>query len=562
MADPEKTKKRSTDTMEGKSLDTHILTRDRKKAEFVEKRKDLSKYIKQQMNRMTLGAREGSDIPSLRQKRFEKHVDKMLEKHQKETLDHIDEMFASYNSRESYSKFLTRVRDYAEGRHKNLVRLQQAILYTIRCVAGYNGKIERGDYAYFYTILDNISELYGKNVKIGETIVRIQKEMISKKDWDDICRNIKSKSLKRTVPSGKDQIKLNTSAFLVQLMKPHQRVKLILEFNKRYKDKHAMELAEQMVQTGAISLKQYQYAMTKITGAEYVQTRQEENFIRERRRQAEMLTKRIRDNIGRPLAINPAERFLNRSTLGALAVTGIGVLGMITNYMAGLSTGKGIGKYFKGLKSPYFLLSAGVTAGGYHWLTGAMHPGKSVGALDKIIPKPKRLENPFGVTGMAEQQDYQMKVLASICADHPVIENWLLRQRGFDSIRKFYYKKRFENIKKKSKLLTAKQKAELKNKKKDNLVQELIDDMKKKGDHKGAASLKQAVNLYGEATVEQMVFKISVAADVLGITSTAGFYRKKTQTNVKYNDLFLYRQGVKPRPTGMPVKTKTKTKKT
>ena len=556
------TPKKKPGRLSDKAVETHVLTRDRILAERRAKRKELLRDIKINMNRMTLGARDkGGDISSLRQKRFEDLIDKKLAEQQKATLDKITDMFATYDSREDYAKFLQRVKDFVDRSDKDLVRLQQAILYTMRCVAGYDGKIEVGDYAYFYSILDNISALYGKNVKIGETIVRIQKDNIVEKDWDVICRNIKSKKLTRTATSAKDELRLSTSAFLIQLMNPHQKTQLILEFYKRYGASHATELAEQMVETGAISLKQHEVVMTKITGAKYVRTAQEEKFIRERRHQAQMFTKRIRENLQRPLAINAAERLLNRKSIGSLVVTGIGVLGMITNYMAGLNTGKGIGKYFKGLKSPYFLLSMGVTAGGYHMLTGSMHPGKSVGALDKLIGKPRRLDNPFGTTGIAEKQDAQMKYLAQVCADHQVWEDWLLRNKGFDDIWGFYSKKRFDRTKLKSQLLTTKQRAAIKGAKRKGLYEEFLEYVEKeRGNKRGAARLREAKRLYGKATVERMLFDTTIAAHTLGINSTAGFYRKSTQQNVKYNDVFLYRQGIKPRPQAMRMKPK-KTKK-
>lgn len=554
-------KKRQPET--SKRVERHIVTRDVLKRQAMKHTKESLRHLKIKMNPMTLGARdEGGDIPSLRQKRFEEIVEKKLKKHQKTLLEKLDDMFATYDNREDYAKFLERVRLIVEEGKENITRLQQAILYSVRALAGYNGKIEVGDYAYLYTLLDNISNLYSKNVKIGEVLAHIQKDTLSKKDWDVLCKNIKAKTLKRTTNSAKDELRLSTSAFLVQLMNPHQKTQLILEFNNRYGEKHVSELADQMVNSGAISLKQHEVVMTKIIGAQYIRTREEEKHIRERRRQAEMLTRNIRRNLKRPLAINAAERLLNRKSLGSFLVTGIGIMGMITNYAGGLSTGKGIGKYFKGLKSPYFLLSTAVTAGGYHMLTGSMHPGKSVGALDKLIGKPRRLDNPFGTTGVAEQQDAQMKFLANICGNHRVIEDYLLRNKGFDDVWSFYSKKQFDRTKLKSNMLTTKQRTDLKGAKKKRLYDEFIEHVEKRGNRQGAIRLKEAKRLYGTSAVERIIFNTTVAAHTLGINTTAGFYRKSTQRNIKYNDVFLYRQGVKPQPQAMRAKPKkTKTKK-
>lgn len=543
--------------------ESHVRTRDEIIKERKAKRKELLRTIKIDMNRMTLGARdEGGDVPSLRQKRFEDIVSKKLEENQKATIEKINDMFATYDGKEDYAKFLKRVQEFVERSDKDLVRLQQAILYAVRCLAGYNGRIEVGDYAYFYSLLDNISNLYSKNVKIGEIFASIKNETLKKKDWDVICRNVKEKSLTRTTTSARDEIRLSTSAFLIQLMNPNQRTQLILEFNKRYKGRHASELADQMVQSGAINMKQHQFVMTKINGAEYIRTQEEERLIRERRRQAEMLTKRIRANLSTPLAINGAERLLNRKSIGSLLVTGIGVLGMITNYMAGLSSGKGVGRFFKGLKSPYFLLSMGVTAGGVHMLTGSMHPGRSVGALDKFIGKPRRLDNPFGtLKGVSEKQDTQMKILATLCADHPVMEDYLLYNKGFDDLWGYYAKKRFDKTKLKSKMLTTKERKDIKGKKKKRLYDEFLEFVEKEqGNRKGAVKLREAKRLYGKAGVEQLIFKSTVAAHILGINTTAGFFRKSTPTNVKYHDVFLYRQGIKPRPEAMRPKPKPKAK--
>ena len=532
-------------------LESHVETRDQIIKERKQKRKELLREIKEKMNRMTLGARdEGGDRPSVRQKRFEEMVSKKLAENQKPVIDQLNDMFASYDSRENYDKFLKRVQEVVEKSDKDLTRLQQAILYAVRCLAGYDGKIDTKDYAYFYTLLDNISELYSKNIKIGEIFANIQNDTLQKKDWDVLCANIKARSLKQTPNSAKDAIKLSTSAFLVQLMNPSQRTQLLIEFNKRYGVAHAKELAGQMVQSGAISIKQYTFAMQSIVGKSYALSKKDEQLIRERRRQAEMLIKRVGKTLKTPYAINAAERLLNRKAVGSLIVTGIGVLGMITNYMAGLSSGKGIGRFFAGLKSPYFLISMGVTAGGVHMLGSSMTPGKSVGLLNRLASQPRRLDNPFGtLKGISEKQDRQMRILADICADHPSIENYLLYNHGFDDLWGYYAKKKFDRTRLKSKMLTTKERESIKGEKKRNLYEDFLDFVEnKQGNKKGATILREAARLYGEGAVERMIFDLTVASYTLGINTTASFFRKRTPTNVKYYDVFLYRQGVASRP--------------
>jgi len=555
---PEKSK-----NMSDRRVEDHVNTRGSLEKAVKEKAHDALRQLKININQMTLGARsKGGDIPSLRQKRFEDMVEQKIGKQQEALLKKLDDMFATYDGKEDYSKFLERVKSVVDNGVKDINRLVQAITYAVKCLAGYNGEIEVADYAYFYTLLDNISILYGKNVKIGEIFVHIQNDNLAGKDWDIICDNIKSNSLRKVVAMSADSLKLSTGAFLVQLMNPHQRTQMLLEFNKRYGKKQAIKLADQMVQTNAISLKQHEFVMGKINGMKYTRTQVQENLIRKKRRQAEMLTHNIDKNLYRSLAINGAERIFNRKSMGSLLLTGIGAVGMITNYMAGLNTGKGIGKYFKGLKNPYFLFSMGVAGYGTHLLTGSMHPGKSVGLFNELIPKPKQLENPFGVSDIASKQDYQMKILANICANHKVVENWLLYGNGFDDLHGFYAKKQFDRKKIKSKMLTTQQRTNMKNGKKKGLYDEFLEYVEKEaGNKKGAVALKEAKRLYGKGYVERLIFNLTVSSHTLGILTTADFKRKSTPENIKYYDVFLYRQGVKPRPVAMRKKTKSKTKK-
>ncbi len=540
----------------------HLETGKQVKEAIKEHTKESLRKLKIEMNKMTLGARDkGGDRPSLRQKRFEEIVEKKLKKQQEGVLEKLHDMFASYDNKEDYARFLERVKTETEQAKENITRYQQAVLYAVRCLAGYNGKIEVGDYAYFYTLLDNISNLYSKNIKIGEIFAHIQKDTLRKEDWDVLCKNIKSAKMK--ISTSATQLKLSASAFFVRMMNPHQRMQLLREFNDRYGSNESGKLADQMVQANVISLKQHEVFMTEVTGSNYVRSKKEEKLIRERRRQSRILTEEIRKNLQNPLAINAAERILNRKSIGAAIVTGIGALGMFTNYMAGISDGKGIGRYFNGLKSPYFLLSAGVAAGGYHAFSGSLHPGKGVGVFDKFISKPRRLDNPFGTSEKAEKQDDHMKRLASNCADHTVIEDWLLNNKGFDDLWGFYSKKRFDRTKLKSEMLTTKQREKIKNDPQKGLYEELLEYVERtRGNKRGATRLREAKRLYGKAAVEQMIFDSTLAAYSLGINTTAAFYRKTTKRNVKYHDLFLYRQGVRSKPTAMRAKPKKKSKQT
>lgn len=564
MPDQSKRKRPSSNTggIDDKYRERHVETLKQIGQAIKKHTKESLRKLKIEMNQMTLGARDkGGDRPSLRQQRFEEIVGEKLKKQQKGFLEKLNDMFASYDNKEDYARFLERVKKETERTKKDMTRYQQAVLYSVRCLAGYNGKIEVGDYAYFYTLLENISDLYGKNVKIGEVFAHIKKDTLKKADWDVLCKNIKTTKMK--LSNSATELKLSTSAFFIKMMKPHQRMQLLREFNDRYKSPEAKKLADQMVQTNVISLKQHDVFMTEITGSSYVRSKKEEKLIRERRRQASMLTQEVRKNLKNPMAINAAERIINRKSIGSAIITGIGVLGMFTNYMAGISSGKGIGRFFKGLKSPYFLLSAGVTAGGVHAFTGSLHPGKGVGALDKLISKPRRLDNPFGASEKAEKQDAHMKRLAAICADHSVMEDWLLQNKGFDDLWGFYSKKRFDSTKLKSKMLTKKQREKIKKAPKKGLYEELLDYVEHtRGNKRGATRLREAKRLYGKAAVENMIFESTVSAYSLGINTTAAFHRKTTKRNVKYHDLFLYRQGVKPRPMAMRAQPKRKPKQT
>ncbi len=540
--------KSQPDSADAKQLDRHAETRDMSKKEVLDSTKGNLSQLKRDMNRMTLGARGEGDRISLRQQKFEERVEKELQKVQEPVLKQLDEMFASYNGTEDYAKFLTRVRELVDKSKQDVTKLQQSILYSVRCLAGYDRKITAEDYAYFDSILDNISEMYSKDVKLVDILSNIQKENLTSADWDAICNNIKSKSFKRTPTSAMDEIKLSTSAFFVQMMTPDQRTQLLIEFSKRHGKDHATELANQMVNSSLITLKQHEKAMTEITGAEYIRTEEDEKHIRQQRVQAEMIAKEIGNKLKSPLAINAAERLFNRKSLGSLLITGIGVMGMVTNYMNGLNTGKGIGKWFNGLTNPYFIFSAAVAGGGYHALTGAMHPGKGVGAFDKFIGKPRELDNLFGTGDISQKQDTQMKILAETCADHKSIEDYLLSKetKGFDDIWSFYQKKDFDQRKLKSNLLTEDQK---KQKGKKGLYDEFLEYVEKeRGNERGAVRIREAERLYGKAKVERMIFNVTVASHTLGINTTDGFYGQTTQQNLKYHDIFLYRQGVGPKP--------------
>ncbi|MBA4336953.1 hypothetical protein C0416_04255 [bacterium] len=535
--------------MRSKEIDVHIATRDMAKEDIKKSATEDRKHLVGQVNRMTVKARgEGGDIPSLIEQGFRERMEEKNKKMYEPVLKELDDMFATYDSKEDYQKFLGRVRELVDKSKKDVTKLNQAVLYAVKALAGYNGKIEVGDYAYFNTLLDNIYEIYDKETKVVEIFANLQKESLTEADWDVICKNIKSTSFTRIGVSAGDELKLSISAFFVEVMTPAQRTQLLIEFNKRYGKKDAAEFANQMVRASIISQKQYKFVMTEITGTEYVINEEEEKRITKARIDAEILTRRIKENLNNPLAINAMERLFNGKAVGGYILSILGILGAISNWMNGLKEGKGlIGKLTKGLTNPYTWLSAGVGTLGAVGVKGAMTPGASSALGEPSMIALKQPDNVFGTHEMAGKQDYQMTVLADICADHDIVEDWLLNDKGFDDVWKFYQKKNFDERKLKSGMLTAQQKKEI-GKGNESLYDEFLKYLDTKEDKSGAMKMRRAKDKYGQASVERMIFNITVAAHTLGINSTKGFNEQTTQKNIKYSDIFRDRQGLGPKP--------------
>lgn len=446
----------------------------------------------------------------------------------------------------SWDELLRRIRILEQAHKKESVGYMKAIKYAFMALAGSNRKLEKEDFALFNSLIDNITEVYSKKNDFRKIIVNIQQEKIQKKDWDVICEYIARYRYQKDVSSDRDEVKLNVTGVLISLMTPNQRFQMVMEFSKRTSAQQATFLSKSLTMANVLNVRQYEALMKEFNGKDYALNIADESEIKKAQAQMRRIDKGIAKKMESPMLINGAERVLNRSSIFSALITGIGFVGMVSNYMTHFNSSKGAGKFLAGLKSPYFMLSAGITAYGVHRLGKGMTAGEhGIGMLSKYMPTPKRLNNPFGVGKKAEQKDNYFGELVDITQNHSILERWLLTQNGFNDLNGFYRKKNYDVAKLNSSVFER----ESNKKDKKPLLDEFIEYQENRGNKIGAKMIKQAIDQYGRKAVQTYVVRLIVIGQSIGIPTSNSFNRTNVPTQkYKFIDLLRHRQGVKSLP--------------
>lgn len=526
------------------------------KAEFIKIAKQQSikdsklalKELKKGIFASTLNAREtgkgiSGDRKSLIHEQVIDRFDQQLKIYNKQHALEIDKLIQSGMK---WEDLVVKI-DELNKKHKRYVMgLKQAIVYAFRALAGTNKKIEGHEYAIFQSLLTNIIDGYSKNRDLRKIIVNIEQKNIQKEDWDVICDYLAKYELNKSVSRDKDQINFNITALLFRLMDQNQRFQAVLEYAKRSNNQAGERFAESLVKTDVINIKQYEELMKRLGNKKFVLSEQKESEIKLAQLQVRKIQEHVRKKLASPMFINGAERVLNRRTLGGAIITGIGVLTMISNYMAHFNTAKGMGKFVAGFKSPYFWFGALATATGTHITGKAMTAGKhGVGLFDRIIPQPKRLNNPFGVDNDAKLKDRYFNDLVDICKEHRILERWLLYNNGFNDLNGFYRSKNSDLAKIQTEAL------EPESIKKNNkpIIEQFMDYQIRSGNKKGAEMIKQSIRAYGKKPTENYIVKLIAIGLKIGIPTTRSFHKVKVRgQNFTPYQLLLHRQGVKTIP--------------
>ena len=136
------------------------------------------KHVKKKIFTPTIDARNVSERSALRHKRFNEIVKKRIEKIRLRFERQLVKMFPEKDlTLEQYNALILKIDALVKKHEKESTYYAQAITYSIRALAGFDGKISPKDYAVFYSLLDNIDTLYAKNVKIADVLIAIQKDM-------------------------------------------------------------------------------------------------------------------------------------------------------------------------------------------------------------------------------------------------------------------------------------------------------------------------------------------------------------------------------------------------
>ncbi len=447
----------------------------------------------------------------------------------------------------SWDELMRRLQILSARHKKESVGYMQAVKYAFMALAGSDRKLEKKDFAMFNSIIDNITEAYSKDNDFRKILVNIQQEKIQKKDWDVICEYLAQYKFQKDVSSDRDEIRFNINGMLISLMTPNQRYQMVLEFSKRSMGQQAEFLAKSLTMANVLNTRQYEALMKEFQGNNYELSVADESEIKKSQAQMRRIEEGVAKKMGSPMLINGAERVLNRSSLFATLITGIGFLGMASNYMTHFNAAKGAGKFLAGLKSPYFMASLGITAYGVHRLGKGMTAGEhGVGMLSKYMPVPKRLNNPFGVGKAAEQKDGYFGELVDITKNHSILERWLLTQNGFNDLNGFYRKKNYDVAKLNASVFEPES---MEQGKKQSLLDEFIEYQESRGNKVGAKMIKQAIDQYGKKAMQTYIVRLIVIGQSIGIPTSNSFNRTTVPTQkYKFVDLLRHRQGVKSLP--------------
>lgn len=492
--------------------------------------------LRAKMSTLTRGAKD-ADLPSVRHGRFLELAEKRLKEIEAKYLKDIDALFSQASVKSHKQEALAFVNTIKE-------------LFKQR--AGVKGTIEQSEYAYFYSYLENIiilSKHYGADISLLFT--HIQQGNLSKKEWDTICKYIKQYPYKKSVTNGGDAVNLSVTAFLFKALDQNQRFMAVKEFSKRYGGKEAEKLADSLVKANVINLKQYEMLMKEIQKSDYSLSRQKELEIKRAQDTSRRILRGVKKRLGSSMAINGAERVLNRRNIGSFILTGIGTLGMVANYLANMQSAKGLGKLVAGFKSPYFMFSAAVTAGGVHMLQKGMAAGRhGESFFTKLLARKKRLSNPFGYSRNAEIRSAHFEDLVNIFKNHRLLERYFTdpTEKGFDDMTAFYTAKKMKQERQKADIRESQSSTKTGSL---NLYEDYLKFVERtRGKNsRSAITLREAGRQYGKATMSRHLAKIATAQQALGIISTEYF----NKTNIKqqrftHKDLLLHRQGVKSIP--------------
>lgn len=516
------------------------------------------KELKKGIYASTLNAREtgkgiSGDRKSLVHQNIYDKFEAKLKIYNKQHALKIDEWIKSGMK---WEELVKKIDELNKQHKKRVFGLKQAVVYAFRALAGRNKKIEGKDYAIFHTLIDNIIENYDKNTDFRKIIVNIEQGNLQKKDWDVICSYINKFKLRKNVSSDRDQINYNITALLFRLMDQNQRYRAVLEYAKRTSKSAGERFAESLAMSDVINIKQYEELMKELKGKNYQLSVAHEAEIKLAQDQVRKIQEHVRKKLDSPMFINGAERVLNRRTLGGAIITGIGVLGMVANYMAHFNTTKGPGRFVAGLKSPYFMFGALVTGAGVHITGKSMTAGKhGVGLGNRIIPQPKRLNNPFGVGKNAEIKDRYFSELVDICKDHRILERWLLYENGFNDLNGFYRSKRADLASIQAQALEP----ESRKKNKKSVIDQFIDYQIKSGNKKGAMMIRQSIKAYGKGPTQRYIVRLIGIGLKIGAPTTTSFHKVKVRgQNFTPYQLLLHRQGVKSIPRSDLPETRVK----
>lgn len=504
------------------------------------------KELRGKMHMLTIGAR-GSDIPSVRHGRFLEAAERNLRKIEDKYLKEFD---ALLDHKMSYQDLLLSIGRLQRRQKTEIGGYKDAIVYAVRAFAGAKGQVDKKEYAYFYTILENIntlSEHYGTD--IGVLFAHIQQGNLNKQEWDKICEYIKQYPYASNVNNGGDSVRLSVTAFLFKAFNQNQRYKAVIEYSKRNSAKEAGELADALVKANVLNMKQYEQLMKEINGGKYEMDANKEREIKEAQDNTRKILRAVNTKLGSSMFINGAERVLNRKNIASFIMTGLGTLGMVTNYLSHLQSGKGLGRLVAGFKSPHFMFSAAVAAGGVHMLQKGMTAGShGESYFSTLLKGEKRLTNPFGVGKGAEVKDGHFEDLVTIFKDHKLVEKYFLEQKGFDDLADFHMAKRFDRTKRAVEIREEKGERMGEGM---NLFDEYLQFIEKKRGKNSpeAIMFRETGNRYGKAIMTRQLIKVAAAQQALGITTSEYFNKTNMRSQLfTHKDLLLHREGVRSIP--------------
>jgi len=480
-----------------------------------------------------------SDLTSVRHGRVIDKVEAKLKEFEAENLKKIDELL---DRKMPYAEFIRELDRLKKLQKRKAYGWKNSLLDALRKFGGKNGQLERKDYAYIYSLVDGVNKICGMDTEA--LFAHIKSNNLNKKEWDKVCDLIHQNPNKSRLTNAGDEIKLSVTAMLFKIMDPYQKYQAVKEYSKRYPKAKAINLAESLTKTGALNIRQYEALMRDFKGPQYKLTQAKEKEIKT----AQKVTQRIIRGVDRKLggAMFVQGRMINRYQIAKGIFTGIGALTVVTAYMSNFNSKEGLAKLLPPT-SPYFFAGAAAVAGGSHMVQKGMYAGKhGQGWLNGIIPKPKRLSNPFGLGTPAKVKERHFEKMTEIFQDNRLIEEYFVNQKGFDDLSGFYTKRRFEAAKKVTSVKEKKPKITGRSK-------SLFDDYVKYVEKKHGKNSPQAIMLretgrrYGKATMSKHLVEIAAVQQEVGIPTSKAFKKSKVRGQLfTFNNLYDDLSGKKP----------------